>query len=324
MLVRRSLCAILLTAMPATSALASPLDFFTDLLVFGDSLSDPGNAFVASGGTIPDPFFYPDGQFTNGDVWATQLGADLASGTNFAFGGARAADDGDIIPDFLDQVALYDSSGLVLGDHPLVAVFVGGNDLRAADTPAEAAETIAAATSAIAEGIGALIETGLSDFVVLGLPDAGRLPEVAGTPGSSFFTQATLAFNAALQAAIAPLGAQAEVTYFDTFAFFQRLFETPAAFGFENTTESCLENFPLCTPGSADTYVFYDDLHPTEAVHSLLADAVAAEIAPIPLPASLPFALTGFALVLGASARSRKPRASLNRSRASQTAWTAG
>jgi phospholipase/lecithinase/hemolysin len=68
--------------MPVAASAGSVLPGISDLLWFGDSLSDPGNAFAASGGTTPDPTFYPDGQYTNGDTWAVQLGADLASGAN--------------------------------------------------------------------------------------------------------------------------------------------------------------------------------------------------------------------------------------------------
>ena len=299
--------AALATAFFATSppASASALGPFTGLLVFGDSLSDPGNAFVATGGAVPDPTLYPEGQFTNGDNWATQLGADLASGTNFAFGGANAVTNGDASPDFAAQRALYRVAAPDLGQRPLTAIFLGGNDLRAASTAAEGASIIAAATTAIAEGVADLIDSGLDDFLIIGLPNLGRLPEIVGTPAAGVATQLTLAWNAALKAAVAPLEARADLTYFDTFAIFEAIFADPAAYGIANTTESCLDNYPLCNPTNAGSYVFYDDLHPTETVNRLYAEGIAAKLAPIPLPGTLPLAVAGFALFLGARYRLR-------------------
>jgi hypothetical protein len=103
---------------------------FTDLAVFSDSLSDPGNIFMATGGAQPPEAFYPNGQFTNGDTWATQLGVSLAFGTTFASGDATAVENGDRVPDFDVQRALYRAANLDLGDTPLAVAAFDGNDLR--------------------------------------------------------------------------------------------------------------------------------------------------------------------------------------------------
>src|SRR5258706_2618747 len=91
------------------------------IVVFGDSLSDPGNAFALVGGTNTPPdysvdfFLVPDQpyargghHFTNGATWIEQLAqseglaanakpafrGSSAGATNYAIGGARARDDG--------------------------------------------------------------------------------------------------------------------------------------------------------------------------------------------------------------------------------------
>jgi len=59
-----------LAAVALTFALAISDDTvgpFTDLVVYSDSLSDPGNVFVARGVAEPLGVFYPDCQLTNGD-----------------------------------------------------------------------------------------------------------------------------------------------------------------------------------------------------------------------------------------------------------------
>src|SRR5262249_29275417 len=66
---------------------------YSGITGFGDSLSDGGNVFTITGGTVP----YPTGRFSDGPVWIERLAADLGvpiqpsvlSGTNFAFGGAE-------------------------------------------------------------------------------------------------------------------------------------------------------------------------------------------------------------------------------------------
>src|SRR6185503_288392 len=103
---------------------------FSNLFVFGDSLSDSGNNAIALGPTrngtpIPDnsfapsfpanPFPYASGRYTDSTVWAERLGLPavpvLAGGTNFAFGGATTGPLGSTTPpSLLDQVGFFLSS----------------------------------------------------------------------------------------------------------------------------------------------------------------------------------------------------------------------
>ena len=117
-------------------------------MVFGDSLSDPGNAFVLTGQVSVRPFsLIPDApyargglHFSNGKTWAEVLAKDLhlPSGpafrnpfhfSNYAIGGARARSVTGA--DLTDQVNLY------LGKHhndadpaALYVILIGGNDIR--------------------------------------------------------------------------------------------------------------------------------------------------------------------------------------------------
>lgn len=47
---------------------------FSQFYVFGDSLSDTGNVFNASGGLIPPDPPYSQGRFSNGDIWVDFVG----------------------------------------------------------------------------------------------------------------------------------------------------------------------------------------------------------------------------------------------------------
>lgn len=319
-----------LAPLPAT---ANSVGQFDDILLFGDSLSDPGNLFAATVGTVPDPAIYPAGQFTNGDTWATQIGADLASGGNYAFGGAQAAADTDGVPDFLVQIGLWSlSAGPTVSEVDRTIVFLGANDLLA--DPLNPDPAIDPAIAAIADGLSALMLAGLDDFFVIGLPDLALAPLVmaaaAGTPDPAAalgeVTSAVQQFNTDLQALLAGLPAVLEglratlgpvaganlpdtvtTQYFDSFALFEALSANPGSIGLmEDIGTPCV--LPPSLGGSIcqdpDKLAFYDPVHWSETVHTAFAEAVSAELAPapIPLPAGMILALTGLG-ALGAARR---------------------
>ena len=281
-------------AATATMAPAATAPAFSDLLVFGDSLSDPGN--IAPGLT-----------FTNGQTFAGQLGAlpFAQGGTNFAFGGARAATNDDESPDFTEQRDIFGTTGPVLGPAPLTVVFFGGNDLLNASGP----ETIGTAVAAIVGGIRDLqARFGLTRFLVPGLPDLGRIPRnVASPEASQAATRATVFFNSVLRGQVDQLDrGPLDVTYLDTFSLLGGILDDPAAFGFDPDTVT-----QTCASGRIDCagFVFFDEIHPTAAVHAILAGATlaAASPAPVPLPAAAWLLLTALGGLTLTRARCRAP-----------------
>jgi phospholipase/lecithinase/hemolysin len=134
---------------------------YNGLVVFGDSLSDPGNKYVVTGlsNTPPynllDEFLIPDGPYTrgglhhsNGKTWVEQYAKPLGMGklvrpalrnpgvaTNYAYGGARARDASVTSPNMHlpEQVSTYlanlaDYGGIAPSD-ALYVIFIGGNDI---------------------------------------------------------------------------------------------------------------------------------------------------------------------------------------------------
>src|SRR5687767_5258511 len=116
----RQLIAACLVALLAAPAVAAAQSSFSGIVVFGTSLSDPGNAFALSGaaGTPHDflinPLLIPSApyakgghHFSNGATWIEQYAeivglagsvrpalAGSGPATNFAVGAARAYNDG--------------------------------------------------------------------------------------------------------------------------------------------------------------------------------------------------------------------------------------
>ena len=253
----------------SSSVAAAPITYpWSDLIVFGDSLSDAGNL---------------GGVATNGTTWAGQLGAApaLAGGTNFAFLGATAVSNADPFLDFTEQRALFAGAGLTLGSNPLVVAWFGGNDLLNATDPS----AIGNAVTQIAAGVASLAGMGLTRFVLPGLPDLGLIPRNLGNPvASAMATFASNAFNDALQGVIGAANASGlDVTYLDVNGIFAEILGDPASFGFTNVTDTCERGAISC-----DGYVFWDDIHPTAATHAILAERLrlAAEPAVVPLPAT--------------------------------------
>ena len=276
---------------------------YSELVIFGDSLSDPGNAFVLTGDSsippyelIPNaPYARGGHHFTNGDTWVEKLARDLNQNTgpalrtpkafsNYAVGGARARDAGLI--SLTTEVGLFISNtgNLIPGD-ALYVVFIGGNDIRdaivALATDASGAASIAiieAAVSAIYDNISALIASGATDFLIVNGPDLSLVPAVAlqGENAQYFARLLSNEFNAGLTVILDILSQDPAVSVrtVDIFALFNDVVAEPQLYGFEIVGQSCIKpgivGKAVCF--KPDTYLFWDGIHPTRAGHKVIAD----------------------------------------------------
>lgn len=238
------------------------------IIVFGDSLSDIGNA----GG----------GRFSNGPVWVehlagrlgTRLAPAAAGGTNFAFGGARAAG-GVGSPSLRVQADAFLRERRGRADpRALYVVYGGGNDLLAAVNALDPLPEVAEAARAIGAIVADLAAAGAREFLVPNLPDVGRVPEVRwqGADVVQAATRLAVAFNRGLAEALDAAAAERALRLhrLDVWALLERVVADPAAAGFVNITEPCLMN-SLCR--DPDRFLFWDSVHPTAAAHARLAEA---------------------------------------------------
>jgi len=331
----RSLAAA--AALAAGACLCGPAGAaFTDIFVFGDSLSDTGNVLSLNGGlvevapftdAVPDrPYAFGGGRFSNGPVWVEFLAGDLglslagseAGGNGFAFGGARSGALPGVpdaaVPSVADQAsAAINRDGALPGD-ALFVVWGGANDVREAaelaapGTPAAIAEAEAAITAGVQNLAGAVTDlalAGAETILLANVPDVGLTPAALalGPVAAAGATQLAAAFNDGLAGAVPGLegGLGIDILEFDTFALVNAVVADPAAFGFTDTTTACaLANGGLgCS--SPDEFLFWDGIHPTTAAHELIAEAA---VAVIPLPPAAPLCLAGL-LAIGAVARRR-------------------
>jgi phospholipase/lecithinase/hemolysin len=207
--------------MGAVSAFAQqqPEPTFTQIVVFGDSLSDTGNVRdrtgSTSGGLVDYPsqtFNYSNGRFTNDNatdpaahlylgVWHEQLAQtflglppatySLGGGTNYAFGGATTKDGthdevavstplGDVTITINDMGKQMDD---YLASHPIdpgaLYIVWGGGNDLFDDD--SAANVTATATRATAL-MSRLASAGAQSIMVLNIPPLGDIPKYANDP----------------------------------------------------------------------------------------------------------------------------------------------
>jgi phospholipase/lecithinase/hemolysin len=303
---------------------------FTAIYAFGDSLSDAGNDFILTGGAVPaSPYFA--GHFSNGPTWIEDLSQNLdlgtlrpllAGGSDYAFGGAATgpAVPGAtaIVPNITQQVDLF--SLLTLGHAPstgLYSLWIGSNDvIQALDdiaattlTIPEAQADLAAAAQTAAEALQTLASEGAKRFIVPLVPDIGKAPVANGnTSTATLATALSAGYNADLTRDISLYTASDAIAvhFLDTFSLLDAAVADPAAFGYSNVTDPCYTGSvtgsgpPACaTPNS---YLFWDQEHPSEPGHQMLAAVAKAEL---PEPDMLPFFLAA-ALILAWRRASRR------------------
>jgi len=289
-----------------TPVLAAP--DFSDIVVFGDSLSDPGNAFVLTGQVslppydlIPSaPYAIGGHHFSNGRTWAERFarGMDNRAGpaflnpwvfSNYAVGGARARAQGSV--DLGAQVALYlGYHGGMADPDALYVIFIGGNDLRDAleslavdPTGAASGAILAETVTAIADNIVALAASGARNILVFSGPDLSLVPAVRLQgpliQGAALFLSNQ--YNQGLSGALDNLGflfPSLNLLRFDLFALFNQVVAQPHAFGLRNVMDTCI------TPGvivgaicrRPGRYLFWDGIHPTRKGHRIISEAVEA------------------------------------------------
>jgi outer membrane lipase/esterase len=290
---------------------------YSKVISFGDSLSDVGNVYTATalapGGPTPGaPYF--NGRFSDGPVWvetlATGLGlspatASLLGGDNYSWGGARVSDNSSV-PSVQAQIgavgqtgSYFDNTGGVADPNALYTVLIGGNDINAVDGSTYTITDLQSDALAVANSVNALIAAGAESVLVGNVPDLGGAPVCDGNEAAC--TGATDLFNGFLSAGLAGVD-PSKLIFLDLFTIGQDIQADLAGNGFTNGDANCLAT-AYTGPGSCDTYVFWDTLHPTGTAHEIIGDAAVA--ASVPVPAALPLMLSAL-MGLGAIKRARK------------------
>ena len=276
--------------------LAWPISSFGDsisqLVVFGDSLSDVGNVYIATGGAEPAPPGYTAGLFTDGPdsvpatsgplgVWVQQLagmmgvsspGPSLAGGNNYAFGGALTGYD----PTFGSGGEPYvgDQVNEYLASHPgalpsnaLYVFWAGANDLfTGGNSPSTAVANLSA-------NISTLYADGARNFLWLNMPPLGDTPDILalGPAEIAYFNTLSQEYNSDWSSAVATLDADdpgIKIVGENVYALVLAMLADPSAYGFSNVTTAAQGIMGI----NPNTYLFWDGVHPTTMGHYWVAN----------------------------------------------------
>jgi phospholipase/lecithinase/hemolysin len=270
-------------------------------------LSEPENRSCGTALNVPpydalDDLLIPDGpyavgghHFTNGDTWVEGMARYLAlsgnvrpalqnsgtEGTNYAVGGARAVAGDPCRFNLPEQVGTYLSDFPQTSPHSLVVIEIGGNDVRDALVMAasgqDPAPTIVNALGSLAESVGQLYAHGARKFLILNVPDIGKTPAVRGLGQTAVFFGGLISanYNAGLASVVSGLQTLLpgiDMRILDIDETLNEVVANPGTYGFVNATDACVTpNQPPFKCAKPDTYVFWDGIHPTKALHAIVA-----------------------------------------------------
>lgn len=269
---------------------------YADIVAFGNSLTDFGG-LAAYNDDFPESIEDFPVVMSNDRVWIQYLADEWGAGLdNNAIGGAETDEhtssqiqelsDTGAIPDlsYLGQVSRFieEDDAFVPAD-TLFAVWIGGNDFLGFNfAQGDQNQFVNETVGNIRIGLDELAEEGGAQvFLVLNLPDIGKIPEYNDSAEvSEKATALARDFNLALENTLADFkqaNPGARVYVFDVFAYMNELI---ASGTFANTTDTYLEldedgDWTGAYNGQPDDFIFWDEIHPTERTHRLLAQEAA-------------------------------------------------
>ena len=262
------------------------------IVAFGDSLSDTNNIYNASMWVLPNDNSWLQGRFSNGNTWVEYLAKRHNLPLyNWAIGGAAGdAQKYGIIPGLRQEVNSWVEYSKDAKNYnktkTLFTVLIGGNDLINYN------RTVNQIMADVQDSVEAIIANGGKNILILNLPDISVAPvfKVNAQLDKVKIAEQVADYNIKLANYIETLKNrhhnQINIELFNTAASFSQIISSPAKYGIANVTDSCL-NLNTDSSGNylkaqkarvicsnADTFMFWDNLHPTTKMHEILATEV--------------------------------------------------
>jgi uncharacterized protein (TIGR03437 family) len=284
--------ALFLLSLPLVGPLAAQVPF-NKFVVFGDSLSDNGNLYAGTTAfglpPTPSPPLYATGEYTDGTnsvpattgplgLWIEQLAQKMnlpvpqpfeKGGTNYAVASALTGTNPGFspsipsIPYVTDQLNLFLKATPTPPANALYTFWGGGNDILNGGSAATAVANVQA-------NIGTLATAGAKYFLWVNQPPLGEIPESIGTSNQAALDAESVAYNTAWSSAIAQLKTAypgITIVTIDAYSLFELLAQNPAGYGLTNVTSPAQG----VTGINPNTYLFWDQLHPTTVGHNYVA-----------------------------------------------------
>lgn len=233
--------------------------------------------------------------------WIEQLAAVLPAhpavtasqwgGTNFAYGYGNTFEGTTVFNLFgpitvnVENVGMqiddYLATHPKIDDHTLFVVWGGANNLTEAALAGSPPSAVVDGAIAQIGNIQRLIDAGATQFLVPNLPNVGSVPRFNKIPAeSAWFTRASVIYNTTLDTGVSFLpilnfGRHVRIQKFDVYSLLTNIVAHPAKYGLVNATDESQG-----APVDPDTFLFWDDLHPTTRGHNLLSQAALKAIEP--------------------------------------------
>lgn len=278
---------------------ANPSSYVVDkIVVFGDSLSDTGNFYDLTNHQVPHSPPYYQGRFTNGPVWIEHLMESyfpqtaMAHIRNYAYGGGGTGPNALVALDY--EIERYLSTHENKADeHSLFIVWIGANDYLG--LPKDADKAVMEVNAEIASELQRLVDAGAKYFMVLNLPDLGKIPMAKDYDQQEAMSYLSQRHNEILLKTVTQFQTtypEVQWLYFDVGHMLDEVFESPERFGFKNINETCYLNgeeiferhyspqpvlwiaahAKLAHPTDlCEGYLFFDPVHPTVLAHKIIA-----------------------------------------------------
>lgn len=283
-------------------------DKINKIVSFGDSVSDIQNMFNGTEWWLPTQDNYFIGRFSNGKNWLDYLSADLQLPVyDWAIGGAASQSvyDGLLrgviyqVQSFLDYTTQHPN--YAKNYHPentLFTVLIGANDLISYGLTGDQiyANVVSALSNLIVNG-------GARNIMVVKLPDISKAPIflLKSHKGDKNAVQAqVIKYNSNLNNLVTDIfntpalrdtrvdAAEVNIHIYDAFTLVNKFIDNKEDYGITNATNPCLSlnkdsilNYTTkqkrsigckLAQNQADSYLFWDLLHPTTHTHLLLAN----------------------------------------------------
>jgi len=306
------ICAFFLLAgiVICRSAMATP---YTQIIVFGDSLSDVGNYYRATNFVTPSSNLYSTnetagvGRFSNDTLWVEQLAAlynptatypllpnspssGLPTGTDYAW--AYALIDNNVavtkpnsfsVPSIHNQVLQYlRDVGNKADPNALYVIWAGMTDLITDVENGQTKTTVQTAPLAqhLVNIIGLLKSAGAQNFNIPTVPDIAYLPEITRQNLAGNAQDISLAFNTSVTSDLTSLSQSKGITVSrpDIYYLQRSIIEAPNHLNFTDVTDSCVAAMigdrDLCASSVQAGYLYWDGRNFAAFGHSVFATSV--------------------------------------------------
>jgi phospholipase/lecithinase/hemolysin len=271
------------------------------MVVFGDSLSDNGNLYEIMKHRVPVSPPYHKGRFSNGPVWVEILAQQYFGAKNqskmfydYACGGAVVdlSEEDDFSTFTLQgQISTYLLANDDKADKDtLFVIWVGSNNYLALD---ESSMDTAPIIAKINQQIQKLLDKGAKHFLIVSVPDLGKVPYAPMYNAIELLTELSLKHNRELLASFNSFrdkNPTVKWSYFEVNIIHENI--KAGKIPITNVTDSCTDslepnmdtkaptflkriaNHTTRPTKNCDDYLFFDEVHPTALAHKVMANYI--------------------------------------------------